>query len=114
MLIVARAPRPPLNSYVQQLWLAAGYTTHYAFDRMLPSASMSLIVNLAEDCCRIYDAEDRRAMRSTDGTIVVGAFSLPFVIDTAEQTHVIGATFKLGGAFPFFKLPMSELADQHV
>lgn len=36
------------------------------------------------------------------------------MIDTAEETSVIGVHFKPGGAFPFLGVPVGELADLHV
>jgi methylphosphotriester-DNA--protein-cysteine methyltransferase len=36
------------------------------------------------------------------------------VIDTASQAAVLGISFKPGGAFPFLKMPASELHDLHV
>ncbi len=35
------------------------------------------------------------------------------MIDTAQQASVIGIHFKPGGAFPFFKMPASELHNLH-
>jgi AraC-like DNA-binding protein len=46
--------------------------------------------------------------------LIGGAHSEFFVIDTASQASVIGVHFKPGGAFPFFKLPASELHNTHV
>jgi AraC-like DNA-binding protein len=43
-----------------------------------------------------------------------GPHSSFFVIDTAQQDSVIGVHFKPGGAFPFFKMPASELHNLHV
>jgi hypothetical protein len=36
------------------------------------------------------------------------------VIDTAEDTAVLGVHFKPGGALPFFGRPLCELVDTHV
>jgi AraC-like DNA-binding protein len=48
------------------------------------------------------------------GTLVCGPQSNCFVIDTAQQQSVIGIHFKPRGAFPFFRLPVGELHNQHI
>src|SRR5215469_10360174 len=53
------------------------------------------------------------ATRRFPGAMVSGAYNSIFVIDTLEDASVVGAHFKLGGAFPFLGLPASELADLH-
>jgi AraC-like DNA-binding protein len=45
---------------------------------------------------------------------VSGPQSRSFVIDTSAQFSVAGVQFKAGGAFPFFALPLGELANRHV
>jgi AraC-like DNA-binding protein len=75
---------------------------------------MELVINLNEDQSRVYDRRNPNQFQATRGALLVGAQSEFFVIDTAEQACVIGVHFKPGGAFPFFKLPASELHNQHV
>lgn len=36
------------------------------------------------------------------------------MIDTAEEASLLGVHFKVGGAIPFFGLPVSELVNAHV
>jgi len=75
---------------------------------------MTLVVNLNEDEARVYDRRDPSRFQTTRGALLVGVQSEFFVIDTAEQASVIGAHFKPGGAFPFFKLPAGEFHNQHL
>ncbi len=96
------------------LWFYEGYTPPHAKERMMPSGSMSLVINLVEDRCRLYDTRDPSEMRELRGSILVGAHSEYFIIDTAEQFATAGVAFKPGGAFPFMKPPAGELANQHI
>ncbi len=105
-------PPPPLSEFVDQLWYYEGYSQPHAKERLLPDGSMELVFNLNEDQMRVYESTSEP--RTFRGSVLVGAHSKFFVIDTAEQTTVIGVHFKPGGAFPFFKLPVGELQDRHV
>src|SRR5580704_8310199 len=102
-------PAPPLSEFVELLWLYEGYRQPHKKERLLPDGSMELVINLNEDCTREYDRHDAEKFRTLRGSLVVGAHSEFFVIDTAEQHSVAGVHFKPGGAFPFLGLPAGEL-----
>jgi AraC-like DNA-binding protein len=104
-------PAPPLSDFVDQFWYYEGYSQPHAKERLLPDGSMELVFNLNQDQMRVYENNEPRTFR---GSLLVGAHSKFFVIDTAEQTTVVGVHFKPGGAFPFFRLPVGELQDEHV
>ncbi|HUE23766.1 MAG TPA: helix-turn-helix domain-containing protein [Bryobacteraceae bacterium] len=104
-----RFPAPPLSEFVELLWLYEGYRQPHQKERMLPDGSMELVINLNEDLVRVYDPHDTGKFRTLRGSVVVGAHSEFFVIDTAEQHSVAGVHFKPGGAFPFLGLPAGEL-----
>ncbi len=102
-------PAPPLSEFVELLWLYEGYQQPHKKERLLPDGSMELVINLNEDLTRVYDPHDTGKFQTLRGSVVVGAHSEFFVIDTAEQHTVAGVHFKPGGAFPFLDLPASEL-----
>jgi AraC-like DNA-binding protein len=114
MLFRTYKPQPPLSDFVDILWLYEGYTRPHAKERLLPTGTFELIINLQEDQSRIYDKDDRGKFQLLRGTLVSGAHSESFVIDTAAQLAVLGVHFKPGGAFPFLKLPAGELHNLHV
>jgi len=107
-------PAPPLSEFVALLWLYEGYQQPHKKERLLPDGSMELVINLNEDLTRVYDPRDTEKFQRRRGSVVVGAHSEFFVIDTAEQFSVAGVHFKPGGAFPFFDLPVSELHNMLV
>ena len=109
MRAIHRIPDPPLSDFVDLLWLYEGYEQPHEKERLLPSGSMELVINLKEDCSRIYDRRDTAKFQTLRGALLVGAHSEYFVIDTAGQYSVAGAHFKPGGAFPFFDPPAGEL-----
>lgn len=75
---------------------------------------MALVVNLREDRSRIYDRRDANRCTHLKGSVIMGAQSEFFVIDTDEQELVAGVQFRPGGGFPFLKPPAGELYGMHV
>jgi AraC-like DNA-binding protein len=110
---VSFSPARPLGDFVERLWHFSDAPPH-AKERIVPSGTVEIVINLREDELRIYDATDPGCCRRFSGTVVSGAYSGCFVIDTLEHASIIGAHFRPGGAFPFFGMPISELADRHV
>ena len=109
------SPPPPLGQFVDIIWLYEGYARPaHAKERLLPDGSIEMVFNLAEDKIRLYDRENTSRFQTYAGSVVCGPHSQFFVIDTAEQDTVAGVHFKPGGAFPFLKLPTSELHNLHV
>jgi AraC-like DNA-binding protein len=113
-IFLQHIPAPPLSGFVDKLWLAEGDPAPHARERILPHGRMDLVINLWEDDIRVYDREDTGKVWRSRGIVLCGAHSEHFVIDTAEQRACMGVCFKPGGAFPFFRMPVSEMADQHV
>jgi AraC-like DNA-binding protein len=107
-------PGPPLDAFVSLIWFYEGFAKPHSKERMMPTGAMSMVINLVEDRIRTYDQNDPRKMREVSGSVLVGAHSEHFIIDTAEQLGVVGVEFKPGGAFPFFRPPAEEIANQHV
>lgn len=114
VLVRHSIPRPPLSNFVELLWLYEGYSQPHDKERLLPNGSMELVINLREDLARVYDRRDAGQFQTTRGAILVGVQSEFFVLDTAQQSSVIGVHFKPGGAFPFFNLGAGEFHNQHL
>jgi AraC-like DNA-binding protein len=106
-------PQPPLADFVDQLWLSQGAPGHQ-MERLLPDTTTELVINLHQDRIYLYDSDDYQLCGTAPGCIVSGPRSRYFVIDTRDQVATMGVHFRSGGAFPFFRLPAGELADQTV
>ena len=52
-----RVPRPPLDSFVESIWVYQNDPRPHALERILPTGAAQLIVNLKEDQTRLYDPE---------------------------------------------------------
>lgn len=99
MVSIHRVSRTPLSAYVDYLWLADGYSQPHAQEFVLPSASMTLVVDL--------DDERAGAVR------MYGARSQPLVLETSKPLRLMAAQFKAGGGFPFVACPAGELHNLH-
>jgi AraC-like DNA-binding protein len=107
-------PAPPLSRFVELLWYYDDPPKPHAKERLMPDGCVTLIINLADDQTRLYDADDVSKMKTLSGCSVAGPHTRCFAIDTDEQTCVIGASFRAGGAVPFLKVPSDELHNQHL
>lgn len=70
---------------------------------------MELMVNLHDDTLRVYDRQNTARFESFRGSLICGAHSEFFVIDTASQASISGVLLlspvRLGTSLPLGKLP---------
>jgi len=114
MFFQHRVPRPPLDVFIESIWLCENDPRPHALERILPTGTAQLIVNLREDQIRGYDPERNMRCDTTAGTVLCGIQSKYTVIDTAEQEYVMGVVFRPGGTVPFVRAPAHEASDKDV
>jgi AraC-like DNA-binding protein len=107
-------PAFPLRNFVDSFWLYNDYRATHSTERILPTGTIALVINLRENELRIYDAAEPDNRRVFSGAVVSGAYGAGFVSDTEEEAEIMGIHFKPGGAFPFLGLQAGEIADTHV
>jgi AraC-like DNA-binding protein len=105
-------PAPPLSSFIRCFWYAEGAPQPHARERLLPNGEASIVFNLRDEEMRLYDADDPNRFSSCGLAALTGPRTNCFAIDTASQDRVVGIQFQPGGAFPFFREPASEVANQ--
>lgn len=113
MLSLFHEPAAPLRAFVEHLWLFSDVPPH-ARERIVPSGTCELVINLENDEIRIYDSPEADDGRRFSGALLSGAYGKFFVIDTQVHASMIGVHFKPGGARPFLGGRVDELADTHV
>ena len=86
MLFRVRIPSPPLDAFVESIWLYENAPRPYALERILPTGAAQFIVNLKEDRTRRYEPEANYRCDTLPGAVLAGAQSRYSVIDTAEPT----------------------------
>jgi AraC-like DNA-binding protein len=113
MTLLTYVPRPPLSEFVELLWLSEGRAPAHAKERVLPTGTVELVVNLREDTLGYFDRTKTDQFHSFRSPLVCGPHSESFIINTADQESILGVHFKPGSAFPFLKLPAGELHNTH-
>jgi AraC-like DNA-binding protein len=113
-LFYTHRPAPPLDRFIQQIWYWDGPAPTHAKDRLLPTGTANLVINLAEDEIRDYQGANDDVLHRYSGAVLKGADSRYSVIDTQEQRAVMGVSFHPGGTWPFFDPAADELLNQNV
>jgi AraC-like DNA-binding protein len=105
-------PALPLSKFVDTLWLYEGNPPEQTTERILPTGTLEVAINLRQNELRFYDGERPEHCSRLSGAVFSGASGRSF--SPAPESFIIGVHFKPGGAFPFLGLPADELADTHV
>lgn len=113
MIYRAYTPSPPLADFVERFWFCSDAPSHRR-ERILPSGTFELVINLREDEIRVYKHLQPDRCRRFSGAVVSGPYRGCFIIDPLQHASIIGVHFRPGGAFPFFSSPAHELADTHL
>jgi AraC-like DNA-binding protein len=114
MIACRYRPHRALSDFVEDLWLYDGYVPAHARERILPSGTFELVLNLQENELRIYDSAKPGRVRRYSGAVISGPYAGYFGSDGAEEVSIMGVHFKPGGAFPFLRFAAGELADAHI
>jgi AraC-like DNA-binding protein len=109
---VTHKPAAPLSAFVEALWWLSDAPPHRE-ERIVPSGTQELVINLAENAFTIRAAASPLIHRFS-GAMVSGAYRSYFVIDTRAHACLLGAHFKPGCAGPLLGVPPGGLADRHV
>ena len=107
-------PKPLLSKFVDNFWLYEGYESEHKTDRILPTGTLELVINLRQNELLFHDDERPESCSRFSGAVVSGAHGRSFTPHPTEELFLIGVHFKPGGAFPFLGLPAGDLADTHV
>jgi len=110
---VTATPPPPLDRFIANLWYWEGEAPGHAKDTIMASGRMALLVNLKNDRLSWYGGELFAECNKLKGIALCGTHSAAFAIN-AHQPHMMGAQFRAGGAFPFFKPASCDFENAHL
>jgi AraC-like DNA-binding protein len=113
-IYLTRRPAPPLDLAVSALWYYRTAPRPFALERVLPKGAAQLVINLKDDQTRVYDPGRGGVATTSPGAVLTGPGTHFEVIDTDEQEHVVGVSFRPGGTRPFFRLPADALTGPDV
>src|SRR5580700_2965670 len=109
MIFRARVPRPPLSYFVENLWFYQDLEADHTKEKLLPDASVELIIDLSQGPKKLYDREDTLRYTGYNRCWISGMQNRYIIIGTEKGSSMMGAHFRTGGAAPFFGFPISEL-----
>ena len=113
MLYKAYTPRYPLSRFIVSFWYGENAPKH-VFERLLPNGDIDLVMNLQDAELRIYNHAALQHPQRFLGPMVSGAHSDYYVIDTFQQTSLMGVKFRPGGAYPFLGDSADRLHNLHI
>ncbi len=113
MIFLTLRPSPPLAGLIERLWLREGPPPRHAFDRVLPAGREEIIFNLNDGELRCYH-DDGRPWGRTSGPLFAGMHRSGYVIDTRQQSAIMGVHFKPGGAWRLLGIPAHELSGSRI
>lgn len=93
-------PQMPLSEFVAVFWYWRGHTLPYSKERILPMATVELVINLGSE--RVSKA------------VISGPQSRSVIIERTVQDELLGIHFKIGGAFPFLGFPCGDLHNLNI
>ena len=112
MLYLCHRPGPPLNEFIDYLWLIDGGDSP-RLEKILPCGTNELVVNLKNNEIHIHDPNQPERYRRFSGAVCSGTYSHPFLCNALQHEAIMGVHFKPGGASPFLNIEASELANDH-
>jgi AraC-like DNA-binding protein len=114
MIYLSHKPAPPLHLAVEAIWLYSGYQPPHRLERILPSGTIEWVINLREKRFRCYDPKTFQTMADHPGAIIAGPRSRVQIIDTEQQTEIMGVHLRPGGQRLLTGIPAHEFAERDV
>jgi AraC-like DNA-binding protein len=88
VVYIERIPAPPLDQCVRILWYARVPHAAHSRERILPTGSAQIIMNLARDY--LLDCPEGRPEQRMAASSIVGARSVYEIVDTSDMADLIG------------------------
>lgn len=99
-------PEGRLSSFVDFFWSQNDYEPRSSKERILPTGSIQLIINLDEIAFQIYEETATHVLAPI---IVTSAQTEPVIISSHSRKSSLGVQFKPGGIFPLLHIKGDEL-----
>jgi len=111
MIFENHIPKGELSKYIDNIVFYEGYTAKHRADKFLPDGGIYLIINMLETPGKLYKNESLSSFKEFNGSFISGQHK-SFIFIEADHSSNMAIKFKLGGAFPFFDFPISELNNK--
>lgn len=107
-------PKGLLSRFIQYFWMNDGYEPQSAVEKVLPSGSIQIIINLEEKCFRHFHTSDLIQANEYDNVILTGMQTGYVYLDSYSRISTIGVVLKKGAVPALFGIPAGEFRDQVV
>jgi AraC-like DNA-binding protein len=107
---LGRAPAPPLDRYVDDIYCMSGVPRHRRLN-VPPMPSAHLMINLAAPV-RLIDSDPSVPPASLTDAWFMGVWTRRFLIEHQAPVRIVGVHFKPWGLSPFVDVPCIELRDR--
>lgn len=111
MIFHTYKPSFPLDRFVDRFFYYEGYDPAHRIDRFLPDGNVELIIDLDDRPKFIYDNDTLREKQTCRRSWFSGVRTEPISIYAGKASSMFIVYFKKGAAYPFFPVPMNEIAD---
>ncbi|MDR8393904.1 helix-turn-helix domain-containing protein [Aliifodinibius sp. S!AR15-10] len=105
-------PQSPLANYIKFMWHSEGYQPGYVKERVLPTGSSQLIINLEDTRFRHFEGVQQDKTQEYDRAIIAGIHSHPVFLDSRTRASTMGVVLKPGALQALFGYPADEFRDQ--
>lgn len=102
-------PRAPLSDFIEVLWYRSGSPAAHELERLLPTGTLELVIDLSDAPLRCYDPESLELRKSIRGPLLSGVRASYAVIDAPSSHEIIGVQFHPGGGHALLGLPVDEV-----
>jgi AraC-like DNA-binding protein len=112
MPFISHVPAPPLNFYIKSFYYPIE-SLPLPREKILPLPTLDLKINFGGGL-QVYDANQAEPFTTLTESWVLGLWTTHHIVGWPADLQYLGVNFKPGGAYPFLRLPLSELQNQIV
>lgn len=112
MTYIFHIPSAPLNFYINRFYYP-NESVPLPREKILPLPAIDLKINFGGGF-QVYDADQGEPFTTLTESWALGLWSTYHIVDWPLDLRYVGVSFKPGGAYPFLRLPLSELQNQVV
>lgn len=113
MIVEFHTPKPPLDRFVRHFVFFEGLEATHTADRLLPDGGIDLLFDLTEAPKKLFDNGDLSRFTTLRRSWISGMRTGFITIDAAGSS-MFNIHFRANGAYPFLRLPLTELRDRVV
>lgn len=114
MVFEQHLPAAPLSEHLDALMCFSGFMPDHTIERVVPTGNIFIIFELDGFVRHTYDNKTLQPNASYTKVWVSGVHRNYLSISAHQNSSMFIIQFKPQGAYPFFKMPMDELAEKVV